>query len=239
MVRAVNRRVVLLAIALAVTSAPALNAQDATLLPRRFLTGSILAGQDRPVRFEDYHTWKEGAWDIVAGIGMGAFLTERWSLGVEVEVPRRGQAEVAVGSPQLPPGRILYWNRHEVRRRHVTAAGLLGFHPRRSARVHATILLGATVAHLLAQETYQELFNAGAPWRTIDKGSASSTHIGLITGLDVDTRLTHALAIVAQARGSIVARGAEADRKIGTVTLSTGTGDAGIARLGVGVRWMF
>jgi hypothetical protein len=102
------------------------------------------------------------------------------------------------------------------------------------------MLIGGTVAHLLGEETYQELFYAGSPWRTIDQGAFSGTHVGVIVGLDIETHVTRAVAVVAQARGSIVAKGATGERSFGTVTLPVGLGgDAGIARLGLGVRWMF
>ena len=238
--RRVGGRRLALAMVFVMASASAINAQSATRSPRWFLTGSILASQDQPVRFEDYHTWQETVWDIAAGVGVGAFLTERWSLRAEFEMPRRGHAEVSVSSPQLPPGRILNWARHEVRRRNVTTAGLLGFHPRRSARIRPSILIGGTIAHLLGEESYQELFNAGSPWHTIDAGSFSGTHVGVIVGLDIETRVTRTVAVVAQARGSIVAKGATGERSFGTLTLPVGIGgDAGIARLGVGIRWMF
>lgn len=238
MVRCGARRLAL-GIVLVIASTSAISAQQTTRAPRWFLTGSVLASQDQPVRFEDYHTWQERTWDVAAGIGIGAFFSERWSWQAELEVPRRGQAEVSVGSPQLPPGRIVYWSRYEVRRRHVTAAGVLGFHPRRSGRVRPSILVGQTVALLRAQETHQELFSAGSRWQTIDSASLSSTRFGLLAGLDVETRLTRAVAIVAQVRGSIVAKGSVAKRRYGTFTLESGTGDAGIARFGAGFRWMF
>jgi hypothetical protein len=230
----------MLAIVLVALSASASNAQDSTRSPRWFVTGSILASQEQPVRFEEYHTWQETTWDVAVGVGLGAFLTERWSWRVEFEVPRRGHAEVAVGAPQLPPNRIVYWDRHEVRRRHVTAAGLFGFHPRRFGRIRPSILVGGTIAHLVGEQTIQQLFSAGSAWQTIDRGSFSSTHAGVVVGMDLETGLTSAVAIVAQARGSIIARGAEGTRTVGTVRLPVGSGgDAGIVRLGVGVRWMF
>jgi hypothetical protein len=239
MTRLSERRLAL-AIVITLASASAVNAQDARHPPKWFLTGSILASQDQPVRFEQYHTWQETTWDVALGVGLGAFITERWSWRAEFEVPRRGHAEVAVGAPQLPPNRILYWDRHEVRRRHVTAAGLVGFHPRRFGRIRPSILVGGTMAHLVGEETIQQLFSAGSAWQTIDRGSFSSTHAGVVAGMDVETGLTGAVALVAHVRGSIIAGGAEGTRTVGTVTLPVGIGgDAGIVRLGVGVRWMF
>lgn len=208
----------------------ATHAQDSSLLRRWFVTGSILGSQARPITFEDRGAHFTG-WDIAAGAGVGNFLAERWSLRAEIEVPRRGQTETVVAPPQLPPLRITYWSRQEVVRRHVTVAALLGFH-RRSGRVRPALLAGATIARVSSEQTYLELFHAGSAWRTASSSRSSGTHAGFITGIDLETRVTTALALVAQARLSVVARGNDTADHVGD-------GDAGIGRLGAGVRWTF
>lgn len=214
-------------------SASATHAQNAPPHPKWFVTGSVLGSNDRPIRFEDYGTFFGGpTWTPTAGVGVGAFLAERWSLQAEVDVPRGAETEYFTWDPQLPPLRMINWRRQETTRRHVTAAGLLGFHPLRSGRVRPVILVGATVAHLLAEETYQVLSYAGSPWQTVDRFTASATHVGVIAGLDVETRVTATFGVVAQAGGSIVPGGNNTES-------GADKGGTGICRLGVGVRWMF
>ncbi len=224
-------RHVLLGAVLALSVCP-VSAQEAPGEPRWFVTGSVMASHDQPVYvFEDRDTNVEPAWDLAAGGGVGWFVAERWSLQVEVTMPRRGHSEVVISPPPGPPSWITYWSRWESRRSHLTAAALLGVHFNRRGRVRPSVLVGGVLARLRAEETYQELFTAGSSWRTVYQMESFATHPGVVVGLDVETRLTPRAGLVAQARGALVPNGMAAER--------TGDADAGIARIGAGLRWRF
>jgi hypothetical protein len=211
--------------------APAVTSQADVEEPAKakgFVTGSLLGSQDEVLRFEQQSSnlFKDTGWDLAAGAGIGVFLTERWSLRAEIEIPRRGQTEYVIVPPQTPPLRIINWQRTDTVRRHITVAGLIGFHPRSSSRVRPAIVLGGVVAHLLAREDVSVFDSANTPWRRVGGMAWSKNSVGLTTGLDIETRITETLALVAQARASAVF-GQSQDSS------------AAIARLGVGVRWNF
>lgn len=104
-------------------------------------------------------------------------------------------------------------------------------HFNRRGRVRPSVLVGGVLARLRAEETYQELFTAGSSWRTVNQTESFATHPGVVVGLDVETRLTQRVGLVAQVRGALVPHGMVAKR--------TSDADAGIARVGAGLRWRF
>lgn len=207
-------------------SAPIVLAQQPRAERRWFVTASILGTRDRTVKDRSSSDYLERAWDPTVGIDVGVLVARRWSIRGELEIPTTGQTEYVTRPPSRPPFLIVYWGRQQLTRRNITGAALIGFHPRPQGRVRPSVVLGVTVARLLAEQSYFHFVWAGSPWQFDARETLRETHIGLVTGVDLDTHVTDAVAVVAQVRGAVVPS-------------SSGIGGSAIGRLGVGARWLF
>lgn len=201
---------------------------------RVFVEGSLLGSVDRRLEFEeDAHRTFDASWTLAAGGSIGVFLTEAWTLRVELEVPRHAGSDIeAYGGlyyrSATAPG--IEFRRATVRR-DITIVSLVGVQLRSSGRVRPSLLFGGGLSHLLAHQSIEVQDPPGSPWTSVGlvehRGSGANpwteNNPTLTLGLDVEILMTTTFSLVPRVRASIV----------------MGNTSATILRPGVAARWRF
>ena len=184
---------------------------------KAFVTGSLLGNLDR--------TFHENArWGLGAGADVGAFLTERWSIRAEVEIPRADHWTYESYRCSTPPNCVFAGAREQVVRRHMAVAGLVGFHPQFQGRVSLSVVFGMTDAYMLARNSHEVQEVENSPWNSFG-GSTNwgDAQFAFTFGVDAEIRLARAVSMVPQVRIHQV------------LNNYRGT----IIRPGAGLRWRF
>jgi hypothetical protein len=139
------------------------------------------------------------------GIGIGTFVTPRWSLEFEAAMPRFIDQGLRVQTFQPLSGGINYVQEARTQTRHRTDTGtvLLGFHPSRRGRVRMAYCAGVVFVRLRL-ETMQDVTVSEVTGIRTGHSSLARTDLILapVFQLEASVRLTRRLALVPHFRAS-------------------------------------
>jgi hypothetical protein len=136
---------------------------------------------------------------VGVGVGIGTFVTRRWSLEFEASMPRTIDGRLQSRTYQeVPPTRFVDV-RYQTQHRTDTGTVLLGFHPSRRGRVQVAYSAGVSFVR------FRYVYSEDDTTRDTSTGASSTRHsgaresyftLGFVLQIEASVRLTRRLAVV-------------------------------------------
>jgi hypothetical protein len=169
--------------------------------PRGFVAGSLFASIERfsADRFDLLNGETAGG-----GLSIGAHLAPRWSLQLDLDLPKSIEHQPRTTATALPIGFPTFNLTEQVQHRAVVASLLLGFHPQTRGRVRLGYVGGLGLMYLrrVAQFDQVILISAAQLTPQVQKRTEAQTDFvsGAVVGIEAEIALTDRVSLVPQMR---------------------------------------